>query len=88
MITPKEPVPEEIIQPPEIRKRKYPKITPTSRSHKTITITTTYKKKKSRIPKGDFIEAPPESPIDLIEQRLRENQKQREQKLKEQLKPF
>lgn len=82
---PAEPVPEEIISPSQVKEHKYPQLTSTKHSHKTITITTTHRISKNIIPKGDFIEAPPESPVDLIEQRLRENQKQRQERLQAQL---
>lgn len=82
---PAEPVPEEIISPPQVKEHKYPQLTSTKHSHKTVTITTTHKIRKNPIPKGDFIEAPPESPANLIEQRLRENQKQRQERLQAQL---
>lgn len=52
---------------------------------KTVTVQTTYKRKK-RYDVEDFIEPPPESPIEKLQQRLLENQRLRQEKLAEQLK--
>lgn len=52
---------------------------------KTITVQTTYKREK-RHDVEDFIEPPPESPIEKIQQRLLDNQKLRQERLAEQLK--
>lgn len=52
---------------------------------KIVTIKTTRKQRKQG-DIDDFIEPPPESPLDKIQQRLIENQKIRQEKLAEQLK--
>ncbi len=49
-------------------------------------IKTIYKKKKKAIANDDFIEPPPESPIDIMQKKLLEGQKQRQKALAEQLK--
>lgn len=52
---------------------------------KIVTIKTT-RKRRTQTDIDDFIEPPPESPIDKIQQRLIENQKLRQERLAEQLK--
>lgn len=51
----------------------------------TIVKTTIYKRKKTNSV-ADFIEPPPESPIDILQQRLIENQKKRQEELAKKLK--
>lgn len=53
----------------------------------TVTIIkTVYKKKKRAIANDDFIEPPPESPIDIMQKKFLEGQRQRQTALAEQLK--
>ena len=54
---------------------------------KTITVQTTYRREK-RYDIEDFIEPPPESPIEKLQQRLLDNQKLRQERLAEQLKNY
>lgn len=58
------------------------------KSQKTVTTivkTTVYKRKKTNSV-ADFIEPPPESPMDILQQRLIENQKKRQEELAKKLK--
>lgn len=55
-----------------------------SNTVRTVTIKKTYRRKKSET--DDFIAPPPENPMDMIQQRLLENQKQRQKQLEEKLK--